>query len=316
MGLHISHTLPWTFELQNDRIIFRAWSCKKKGNASTGTCGNCEGLTGHGMFKGIIKRLVDGVHENSGYAFHGTLGLLEILRRKDKQITHLQTKALTQARIIVTCNATIDDYKRLLAAIASGKVGNVERLIRVALTQKRGIRGTLELFLRAAKGIYHPKGFTEEDDMRGLLLWLLGGNRIAGIASRALGLPALSTLRRRAIMPPLVPSHSTPAVAEVTKNMDACFESINEILSTRKVVHQVLMLDEIATEKRIRWDDRTNNFLGVCRQHGKRTSLAFNTVDDLKELYACLQSGEVHYAAEVSLTSSHVMIKIESYIYL
>ncbi|KAF8970227.1 hypothetical protein BDZ97DRAFT_1652701, partial [Flammula alnicola] len=297
VGLHLSHTLPWTFEFQINQIIFRAWSCKKFTAAGSHACSNCIALAEHGMLKGIVTRLVDGVNENAGYAFHGTLGLLEILRRKDKQISHLRTKALTQARIILTRSAALDGFKRFMVAIASAKAGNVERLVRVALKQNRSIRAILELYHRAAEGIYHPKSFSEEDDMRGLLLWLLGGNRIAGIASRALGLPALTTLRNRAIMPPLIPSHSTPAVSEVTKNIDACFESIGEILASRKVVHQVLMFDEIATEKRIRWDDHTNNFLGVCREHGKRTALEFSTVDDMKELFNCLETGEATVAA-------------------
>ncbi len=66
-----------------------------------------------------------------------------------------------------------------------------------------------------------------------------------------------------------------------------------------EVIHAVLMFDEIATEKRIRLDVRMDVFLGVCREHGHRTSLEFNTEEDLKELFCALDNGEVHYAAEV-----------------
>ncbi|KJA12558.1 hypothetical protein HYPSUDRAFT_1096618, partial [Hypholoma sublateritium FD-334 SS-4] len=69
----------------------------------------------------------------------------------------------------------------------------------------------------------------------------------------------------------------------------------------------VLMVDEIATEKRIRWDDQTNHFLGVCRQHGKATSLDFNTVEDMIELFDCLDKGEVHYAAEATVAALGIL---------
>ncbi len=153
--------------------------------------------------------------------------------------------------------------------------------------------------------------------MKGLLLWLLGGNRIAGIASRSLGLPSLAALRHRVIMPPLLPSHTDPTVDEILLNMDACFESMAEVLAPTKIVQAVLMVDEIATEKRIRWDDHTNKFLGVCRQHGKRTALEFNTIEDMEELFSCLDTKEVHYAAEVSRPSHACLtLKIGSHLFI
>lgn len=60
---------------------------------------------------------------------------------------------------------------------------------------------------------------------------------------------------------------------EVQKNIEACFESITDVLVAKKVVHQILMFDEIATEKRIRWDSKTNQFPGVCREHASKVSL-------------------------------------------
>ncbi len=51
------------------------------------------------------------------------------------------------------------------------------------------------------------------------------------------------------------------------------------------------MLDEIATEKRIRWDDKSNKFLGVCRAHGHVTSLEFNHENDLNELFEWFGQG-------------------------
>lgn len=228
-------------------------------------------------------------------------GIFEILRRKDEQIAFLRARNLNQARSLLTRSAALTDHKRFIIAIQSKNFENVERLVSVALRGKQGIHSMVAKYQAAAEGVYHPKSYDEEDDMRGLLLWKLGGSRIAGIAHRALGLPALTTLRNRAIMPPLTPSFSKPTIAEIVGNNRACFESIGEVLATRKVVHQIAMFDEIATEKHLRWDDKTDHFLGVCREHGHRASLVFNGEDDLEEVFTCLEKGEVHYAGEVRL---------------
>ncbi len=64
------------------------------------------------------------------------MDLIEILRRKDKQISHLRTRALTQAKKLGTYISALAEHKRFMVAIASGEYGNVERLVRVALKQK------------------------------------------------------------------------------------------------------------------------------------------------------------------------------------
>jgi hypothetical protein len=198
-------------------------------------------------------------------------------------------------------------------AIGSGAVERVDCVVGIALGRKRGVRGILRVHDEAAHGVYHPKSYTEEDDMRALLIWKLSGNRITDIVHRSLGLPSRSTLRTRKTVPPIVPSAGKPEPSEVAQNVQACFESIMEVIAVKKVVHQVLMYDEIATEKRIQWDNKTNNFLGVCRQHGHRVSIQFNGEQDAEELFRALskttpENEQVHYAGEVKMILySHVV---------
>jgi hypothetical protein len=85
-------------------------------------------------------------------------------------------------------------------AIGSGKVEHIDCLVRVGLAAKKGIRGMLELHNRAAQKVYQTQNYTEEDALRGLLLWRLGGARVAGIAHRSLNLLSLSTLRRHTVL--------------------------------------------------------------------------------------------------------------------
>ena len=66
-----------------------------------------------------------------------------------------------------------------------------------------------------------------------------------------------------------------------------------------RIIHVVLMIDELATEKRVRWDPQTNYFLGVCREHAHRASLEFINEGDLDELFQGLDDGDIHHAGEV-----------------
>ena len=66
-------------------------------------------------------------------------------------------------------------------AIASGKVNRVDCLIAIGLSQKKGVRGLLEAYLEAGTGVYKPKSFTEQEDMKNILIWRLAGNCVAHI---------------------------------------------------------------------------------------------------------------------------------------
>lgn len=158
------------------------------------------------------------------------------------------------------------------------------------------------MVLAAAQGHYKPKSYSEEEAMNALLIWKLAGNRVAEINRNSRGAPSVSYLRSRSIVPHIIPSPSQPETKHITANVKATLESIlEEIQSIRtgKSLHTVLMFDELATEKRIRWDPKTNDFLGICRQHAHKTSVQFVNEADLEELFRCIDDGDVHYAGEV-----------------
>ena len=177
-------------------------------------------------------------------------------------------------------------------------------MITIGLAQKRGVRGLLEAYLEAGKGVYKPKSFTEEKDMKNILIWRLSGNRVAHINHRVNGAQSVSYLRSHSIVPLLIPSHAQPTVEHVQKNLEATLGGVLDVLHSRVqsggVLHAVVMFDELATEKRVRWDPKTNYFLGVCRQHAHKTSTEFVNEGDLEELYQNLDDGVFHYAAEVT----------------
>jgi hypothetical protein len=73
-----------------------------------------------------------------------------------------------------------------------------------------GACGLMMLYSKAVKGYYSPKSFTEEEDMKAILMWRLGGNRLAEINHRANNSPSTTYLRPRSTVPPIIPSRNKP----------------------------------------------------------------------------------------------------------
>jgi hypothetical protein len=158
--------------------------------------------------------------------------------------------------------------------------------------------------MAAAQGHYKPKSYTEEEDMKALLIWKLSGNCVTEINHHALGAPSVSYLRKRSTVPQIIASSGRPELRKVKANVEAMVMSIlDEIhqIRSRRVLHTVIMFDKLATEKRIRWDLKTNNFLGLCREHAHRILFQFINEGDLEELFKQIDDRNVHYAGEVRL---------------
>ncbi|KAF7328292.1 hypothetical protein MSAN_02488500 [Mycena sanguinolenta] len=307
-GLHAALPLPWTYtSTVEGTLTLRSTNCRKTAESGRLNCAACAELPRNTILAGILDRAKYGTAENSNYAYHTFAGLVEIIRRKNKRIEELRVRALNSAKRIAVQARALSDHKRFLRAIGSGNVENVDRLVRVQLGRRQGIRGLLATYDQAAKGFYHPKSYTEEDHLRGVLIWRMAGNRVADFAHRAFGTPSRTTLGKNTTVPPIIPSPGKPASEEVAKNVSACFQGLADVLADRKPRHAVLMFDEISTERRVRWDSKTNNFLGVCREHAHKISLQFNSEQDLEELFRCKDADEVHFAGEATVAAIGVL---------
>ncbi|TFK71092.1 hypothetical protein BDN72DRAFT_856481 [Pluteus cervinus] len=309
-ALHDVIFIPWSYKINGGIMTLHAGGCPDKSflSGDQDSCSLCRQLPRNAVLQGIKDRLNDGVHENAQWEYHGVSGLRTLLQQKNEKIEFYRLRSLNHARALLAKATALSEYKRFIVAIASGKVESIDRVIRVGLSQNRGIRGILAMYEDAARGVYHPRGWTEEQDMRALLLFKLGGNRIAHINHRAHGDPSVTYLRSRSTIPPLIPSHGQPTTFQVSRNVRSVFKDVVETIHKHvDIVHAVLMFDELATEKRIRWDHGTNQLLGSCREHGSRVSLEFTDVEVVEELFKALDNGQVHYAAEATIAALGIL---------
>lgn len=263
---------------------------------------SCNRLARNNLVEGIAYRMRNGIKEGTTYAYYGASDFEHALRKKTQQADYFRLRGLTQGRALAAKTAALSQYKRFLVAVGSKRVDRVDKVITIGLKQRMGIGALTAQYMKAALMMYRPKSFEEEDYARGVLLLKLGGDRIAEIAHRCLATPGISTLRSKIQVPAVIPSPGKPTVEEVSKNVANTFTGLEEILKPTggpKNRHAVLMFDELATEKRIRWDSKTNKFLGICREHGHKVSLDFGGDKDMEQLFESLDDGEIHHAAEV-----------------
>ena len=143
------------------------------------------------------------------------------------------------------------------------------------MAQKGGLEGLLNLYDCAAQKLYHPRNYTEEDYLCGLLLWRLGRARLAGIGHCALGLPSETMLQQHRVLPPLLVSPSSPKLNEVKENVQNVFAPIQTALATAipRVVHQVLMLDELKVKQRLPYDEKMDKIDRICCEHSRDVTL-------------------------------------------
>ncbi|THU83440.1 hypothetical protein K435DRAFT_689543 [Dendrothele bispora CBS 962.96] len=307
-ALHFHQNLPWNYcvNLENKMILY-ARECKGVGSRESKVCSACSSLETNETLRKIMDRVVNGLDENTRAAYCSHHELVKRIERKDRQINTLKLRGLNDSRLLHGRTAALDDYKRFVKALKDGKVENVDRLIRVAFKRQLGIRGLIDLHERAVVGAYHPKSYEEKDYLKAIINLRMGSVRMAHFAHRAEGLPSVSAIRAHSTIKPLIPSPSRVLHSEVKQNVDITVNP-SELETVRAagnelIVHAVLMFDEIAVEQRIRYDNQSNHFLGVCREHGKETALEFNTMENLDELYRGLDGGEVHHAHEASFYS-------------
>ncbi|KAE9407848.1 hypothetical protein BT96DRAFT_850041, partial [Gymnopus androsaceus JB14] len=250
---------------------------------------------------GIVERMKNGTRPNTNYMYNGHQHMVTRIQQMDRQLNTLKLRITNDSRLLHGRAVALDDHKRLLRVFRDGKLENLDRFLRVGMKRGLGVKGLISLYERAEAGLYHPKSYEKEDYLRGIVYWRMGGVRMAEFAHRANGMPGISTIRANSTVATIIPSPATPLLSEIVSNAKTVLE-VDVIASPEETtIHQVFMLDEIATEQRIRYDDQTNHFLGVCREHAGNVTLEFNDVDDVEQLYKSLDDGDVHHATEATI---------------
>ncbi|KAH9168605.1 hypothetical protein EDB89DRAFT_1909186 [Lactarius sanguifluus] len=265
--LHIEEHTAWEFSSCSGTLLLHARRCENRNLNERGLCQPCHMLLSNTKFRNLLVRIENGVNENTPYKYHGLMTMSEIARKKECIINLFHLRRTNNAKKLVGREGTISLHRQVLLAMSSGKIPRLDRVLHVASDRHMSVAAILDLVRKAARGLYHPKGYTEEEDLQTLLFLRLGGQ-------------------------------------DLENNLVAALDSLLPTLEMRGKYHVVLMFDEIAQETRPRWCDRTNQILGWCREHTNGRCMDFNSIADVELLFQDMVDGNVHLAHEVSITVS------------
>ncbi|KAK0232597.1 hypothetical protein IW262DRAFT_1258284, partial [Armillaria fumosa] len=196
-------------------------------------------------------------------------------------------------------------WKRFSVAIGTHDIPRLRKLITSELKRGGSVFAILTKVDRAVQKNYSPRGYERTDFECAYLIWKLGGASAAEIAFRTMGLPSISATRRFIHVRPLRASPSDPTTYKIEYNLRVSFSGLPSLQARQEAsaalsnvyVGVVMAMDEIKLQERLRWDERTNNILGICWEHGHKCSLQFWSLADADAILDAIQRQEVHFAS-------------------
>ncbi|KAF8150990.1 hypothetical protein B0H34DRAFT_825169 [Crassisporium funariophilum] len=259
--------------------------------------------------QGIEDRLENGNHKNTSYTYLTPVETSDLLRRKTGQVKRLKLNALNKASALSVRNRRLDAWKRLAAAVGREDIPRIRSLMAREVRAGSSVFAILERIDAAAKRKFIPRGYEQADYERGYLIYMYGGRPAAQIA-RSLGIPSIDTIKCRVAAKPLQSLPGYPTTAELHTNLAHCYPDATPAASfnpSAPVLGMTMQIDEIKIQERLRWDPRSNQILGVCREHGKAVGLEFRSIHQADALLASLQQEKVHLATEASVIGTSIL---------
>ncbi|TFY81510.1 hypothetical protein EWM64_g2508 [Hericium alpestre] len=286
-------------------IWIRSDRCARRKDHSTNACHPCRLLQSPRRIHDADLRAQSTATEHWPYKWLTYEQLVAKLDQKADEVKRLQIKANNQALKVHRLIVRIDDYKRLMMAVATKDVKRIRQLFNLALKEGMSPRAILSRIERAIEGVYEARGFDEFDFDLARLLRHLSGRKGLFALSRAIGLPSSTTVQNRLTSPIIVPCASRPKPSDIAQNIVSCTRSI--YVPTENIARGFgLMIDGLALNQLARWWKSTNQVVGFCREHSEGLDLAMTDLKSILKVVDAVHGAEpsCHYAREATVAAA------------
>ncbi|KAJ7154444.1 hypothetical protein C8R43DRAFT_885149 [Mycena crocata] len=306
--------LPFEIEIheRGKRVIVWSKKCLKTSTPHSPHCQECESL--HARLDDLA-RIARDARKGTNYKFLSHDQLRELLVERNEELNKLKLQTLNMGRRLGTFARKMDDFERLIMAIATNDVPRIHSIIETAMRNGVSIRTMANRIYEAFDGLYHTKGFTDFERDLGILIYRLGGRSLLYSMNHALNLPSLRTICNSAKFVKITPTIgpiSEHEMAENIKNVLLKPRSESQVPTTGKFEWSVIM-DEVALEEMAVYFSHANQVGGFCQKHTGGVNLTLATHDSALNLVEKLATGEIHFAKEMLLVT--VKCNNESTIY-
>ncbi|KAJ7121422.1 hypothetical protein C8R44DRAFT_529506, partial [Mycena epipterygia] len=217
---------------------------------------------------------------------------------------------LNLGRRLATFARKMEDFERLIMAIASNDVPSIHSIIETAMRNGASVRTMANRIYDAFEGLHQTKGFTDFERDLGILIYRLGGRSLLYAMNHALNLPSLRTICNSAKFIKITPTIGPISKDEIRTNIK------NVILVPRsesKVPHATrsgvsIKMDESAIEEQAVYFSHANQVGGLCQKHSCNIPgidpLTLATHDSALNIVEALGRGDVHFGKELAFVAA------------
>ena len=272
--------------IENRILTLWSMTCMRDG----APCHECQRLKRQLPIDHIQEWIIHSIPECTPYKFLHMNRMVELLRWKDHQINELKLASLNWHHRLGTLTTSNLDYKWFAMAVSQCDALHVNVLVQSTLWKKHGIREIIHPLTRATLGTYCPQ-YTEEQHLMSMVLYQLGGTRVAEFTHAALGTPGLSTVWKHC-MTSILASSVFPKMDKLMWNIESAYE--HSARSAQGMVGLICMFDEIKVEEGLDWCPQTNSIIGLCWEHSSPSLYIFSNLDDAQVICEDLQEQHIH----------------------
>ncbi|KAK6971541.1 hypothetical protein R3P38DRAFT_3413219 [Favolaschia claudopus] len=232
--------------------------------------------------------------------------LRQQLLERNEELNKVKLQTLTLGRRLASFARKLDDFDRLLVAIAENDVPRIHTIIETARRNGASVRTIVNIITEAAAGLRHTKGFTAFEKDLGILIYRLGGRSLLYAMNHALNLPSLRTICNSAKFVKITPTIGPISAYEIRHNIEHVMliprsEADVPYMGRRGVT---FMMDECAIEEQACYFPHVNQVGGLCQKHSRNISLDLRTHDSALHLVDALHEGTLHFGKEMAFVAA------------
>ncbi|KAK7012371.1 hypothetical protein R3P38DRAFT_3019043 [Favolaschia claudopus] len=303
--------LPFEIEIHDHGRTVTVWSkaCLRSTTPHSAHCQNCDAI--HGRLEDIAA-IARNAKKGTNYKFLSHDQLRNLLVERNEELNKLKLESLNLGRRLATFARKMDDFERLLVAIAENDVPRIHTIIETALRNGASIRTITNKIYDAFEGLLSTKGFTDFEKDLGILIYRLGGRSLLYAMNKALNLPSLRTICNSARFIKITPTIGPIREEEIRDNIDNVLLRAREDAdaarspptpSPRKGVS--IMMDEVALEEQACYFSHANQVGGLCSKHcTAHTPLTLTTHESALGIVEALADEKIHFGTEMAVVAA------------
>lgn len=300
-GQDSSTLVPFSIKLSHDHngtlLVAHAKGCDRLIPPADDRNKACKDI----HFSSTMKKLIE-IGDSDEPNVNMKLDMLSFQQLKDR---YRELKAKTQKERLDTLNLVrknrnltkqVTLNNRFREAVTGTDIPRLGSLLHVCHRKGMGLQSIIGRIGDAITMRYRCRKYGEDIWDISTLVLRIGGPKLLYILHKTHGLPHPRSARRH-----------NETENDFAASVDISFEdriNKNKSVASQSNTIKTIKMDEIATETRLRWNNKDNKILGLCYQHSHKVDMSLDTIEDALLIRDEIESGSIHKTKETLVVAS------------